>query len=415
MEKSKVSNKQDDFKKLLNFVSKSKPVVGTGCLYIERNFGSIYLFALEPMQRKEFDSLLVRLLDPSRRFSIKFLEEYFFDYIIRNSKFELSEINSELSKIQKIKRDMYIGLDDIRVGHSYTLGRFQIITISEFEKILKSHYHKLGMRNPDKIPQYSEDDFLQLILGNRTYRNSVLKTTIEAYDNYNFQELAHGKFSDFDKLLSFACYPNLGRQIAATISPNHNQEEVISLSDTSCLKTTGLSSKAILSTSDMDSIITVMSNIGTGFIWDLYAKENRNEIEDRIVSAAIWIGMANNEEEKSISFTEYCFALETLLQFNTGKLLSASIGYNISESAAFIISNRYQERKAIKAQLNDLYSVRSAIVHGGNKPIYDSDLKEILKIVMLLIIHLYHDKWTELATMKALYDKIEDIKMGKMG
>ena len=408
-----MANKQEDFQKLLGFVSKTKPPFGTECLHIERNYESIYLFALEPTQRDEFDSLLVNLLDRSQKFSIKFLEEYFFDYIIQNSKFELNELVSNLSKFPKIKKDIFIGLDDIKVNSAYKFGCFQIIPITEFESILKSHYQNLKSKNPTKTI-YQEDEFLRLILGERKYKNSILKITIEAYDDYKFQELAHKMFSDFDKLLSFACYPSAGRQIAATIAPNHNQEEFISLSDMNCIKNTGLSSKAILSTTNIDSILYAMSHIGIGFIWDLYCKENKNEIEKRIVLAAIWIGMANNEEEKNISYTEYCFALEALLKFDTKKLLSPSIGYSISEAAAFIISNKYQERKNIKKQINYLYSLRSAIVHGGDKKVLDSDLKEILKIVMLLIIHLYHDNWVKLSKMEKLFEKIEDIKLGKI-
>lgn len=407
-----MANKQEKFKKLLGFVSKSKPPFGTECLCIERNFKSIYLFALEPKQRNEFDSLLIDLLDSAHKFSIKFLEEYFFDYIIQSSKFELNELVSNLSKFPKIKKDIFIGLNDINVNSSYKFGCFQIIPISEFENILKLHYQKLKSKNPAKTI-YQEDEFLRFILGERKYKNSILKVTIEAYDDYKFQELAHKKFSDFDKLLSFACYPSAGRQIAATISPNHNQEEIISLSDMNCIKNTGLSSKAILSTTNIDSILHAMSHIGVGFIWDLYCKENRNEIENRIVTAAIWIGMANNEEEKTISFTEYCFALEALLKFDTGKLLSPGIGYSISESAAFIISKKFQERKDIKSRINDLYSLRSAIVHGGDKKVLDSDLKEILTIVMLLIIHLYHDNWIKLNKMEKLFEKIDEIRLGK--
>ncbi len=408
-----MSNKNDDFINLLSFVSKSAPTSLGPYLRIERNYNTIYLLAADPTLRKEFDSLLIKLFDNTHKFSIKYIENFFFDYYIQNEQLNLEAILSDLSKMQEIQKVFYISLNDLYVDHSYKFGCFEIIPEMELTNDLKSLYNKLNEEKGWENPIFkTEEDFINFFIGNNKYKNSILKTTISAYDEYKFQELAHKKFSDFDKLLSFSCFPCAGRQIAATIFPNHNQEEFLSISGTNFTRNNGLSDKAILTTTHIQSIIEIMDKIGTAFIWNLYSSENRNEIEDRIILSALWIGMANNEEDKNISFTEYCFALETLLQYDPGKLLSPSIGYNISETAAFIISKNYKERKEIKTKINNLYSLRSAIVHGGKKQVTDSDLKEILTLVMLLVINLYHDKWTQYETIKKLYEKIEDIKLG---
>ena len=408
-----MSNKNNDFIKLLSFVSKITPTSLGPYLRIERNFNTIFLLAADPTLRKEFDSLLIKLFDNTRKFSMKYLENFFFDYYIQNDHLKLEEVLADISKIQKTQKVFYISLNDLYVDHSYKFGCFEIISEMELTNDLKSLYHKLKEEKDWENTVFkTENQFTNFFLGNNKYKNSVLKTTISAYDEYKFQELAHKKFSDFDKLLSFSCFPYAGRQIAAAIFPNHNQEEFISIDGTNFTRNNGLSEKAILITTHIQSIIEIMDKIGTAFIWDLYNNEDRNEIENRIITSALWIGMANNEEDKNVSFTEYCFALETLLQYDSGKLLSPSIGYNISETAAFIISKNYKKRKEIKTKISNLYSLRSAIVHGGKKQVTDSDLKEILTLVMLLVINLYHDKWTQYENIKKLYEKIEDIKLG---
>ena len=85
-------SKSEDFKKLLEFISKSRPSNDKKCISENRNNHTVYLLTVTPQQNKEFELLLVKTLDSAHKFSIKYLREFFIDYFIQNDKVELNEI-----------------------------------------------------------------------------------------------------------------------------------------------------------------------------------------------------------------------------------------------------------------------------------------------------------------------------------
>lgn len=127
------------------------------------------------------------------------------------------------------------------------------------------------------------------------------------------------------------------------------------------------------------------SEYGNDKIWKLIVKPDKSDIEKRLMIAIEWIGKAVLELDKSKSLVQYVFAIEALLQYNDGAFVSASIVSQLSDAAAFIISDNLEGRKKIAKQIKVIYQNRSAIAHGGNKITSDTVLEDVFRICHLLI------------------------------
>ncbi|WP_342511230.1 hypothetical protein MKY34_13025 [Sporosarcina sp. FSL K6-1522] len=121
-------------------------------------------------------------------------------------------------------------------------------------------------------------------------------------------------------------------------------------------------------------------------IWGILAKANPTNLENRIITAIEWAGKAMRDDEPARAFTQYIFGLEALLQFQQkGVLVSPSITYQISEFAAFIISDELESRLVIEKMVKKLYSKRSAIAHGGSSDVDDKDVNEAMYLIKQIV------------------------------
>ncbi|MDA2392158.1 HEPN domain-containing protein [Bacillus cereus] len=131
------------------------------------------------------------------------------------------------------------------------------------------------------------------------------------------------------------------------------------------------------------------SEYGHDKIWGILAKDNPSNLEKRIITAIEWSGKALRDEESARAFTQYIFGLEALLQFQQrGVMVSPSITYQISEFAAFIISDEFEGRLEIEKMVKNLYGKRSAIAHGGSSDVNETELLEAMHLNKLIITSL---------------------------
>ncbi|WP_433948133.1 hypothetical protein [Bacillus tropicus] len=139
------------------------------------------------------------------------------------------------------------------------------------------------------------------------------------------------------------------------------------------------------------------SEYGHDKIWGILAKDNPSNLEKRIITAIEWSGKALRDEEPARAFTQYIFGLEALLQFQQrGVMVSPSITYQISEFAAFIISDELKGRLEVEKMVKNLYGKRSAIAHGGSSDVNETELFEAMYLNKMII--------TSLLTNEALRD-----------
>jgi len=146
-------------------------------------------------------------------------------------------------------------------------------------------------------------------------------------------------------------------------------------------------------------------------IWELINKSNHNEIEERILRAIEWIGMAIDEPTPTISFIQCVFAVECLLKYEKKETINKSIVAQISEYIAFIVGKNKENRKEIDKKFKDLYALRSKIAHGNNTDELDNELQEIIWLTKQIVINLLlKPELREIESMEKLRDWIEDMR-----
>ena len=157
-----------------------------------------------------------------------------------------------------------------------------------------------------------------------------------------------------------------------------------------------------------------MQKTKTSYVWDLYAKKNRSDKENRILNAVLWVGKAHIELDNKIYFLELCFALESLLQVDTDKFINPSISYSISSNCAMIIADKYEDRKKVANKLKKLYSLRSQIAHGKKAEVSNEECEQMFLYITYLLEDLTsNEKWANYSSMQQLLQEVENEKLGK--
>ena len=124
------------------------------------------------------------------------------------------------------------------------------------------------------------------------------------------------------------------------------------------------------------------SNVESGNkrIWEIFVKENKTELEQRIFNSINWVGKAFGESDERISLLEIAFAFESLFQGNTKEIISPSIVASISEYYAFINGDSTEKRIELEKEFKQFYSERSGLAHGGKTRITFNPFKPFIMI-----------------------------------
>lgn len=155
--------------------------------------------------------------------------------------------------------------------------------------------------------------------------------------------------------------------------------------------------------------------------WEImtrYINGQTTEIENRIINAIRWVGMANSDESNVTKHVQYTFALEALLTYKPDKeIIVPSISHLLAESAAFIIGEnadpdqitKSELRKKMFHEVKKVYSSRSKVVHGNDMQITDHEVTRVFKLVYMLIFSfLQNNELMKLNSMNELAQWIEE-------
>lgn len=157
--------------------------------------------------------------------------------------------------------------------------------------------------------------------------------------------------------------------------------------------------------------------------WDMvtrYLQGKTTEIENGVINAVRWVGIANSNDSDVTRYVQYIFALEALLAYKPKEeIITPSIAYRLSEWAAFIIGETAQTtrmdkkdfRKKIFHDVKSFYSSRSQIVHGNDHKINKADLNKARNLIYNLIISvMYNEEILKFKNTKELAQWIENLK-----
>jgi hypothetical protein len=90
-------------------------------------------------------------------------------------------------------------------------------------------------------------------------------------------------------------------------------------------------------------------------------------------------GTACVESKPQLAFLLFAIALESVV---LGKQIKAEITYQLSARVAHLLASTIDARRSMVAQVNDLYKLRSAIVHSGENEVSETDMYTIRGICL---------------------------------
>lgn len=124
-------------------------------------------------------------------------------------------------------------------------------------------------------------------------------------------------------------------------------------------------------------------------IIEILCKDNKNDLEQRIIRSLIWAGRSIEEHYLDLSCAEVAFAFESLFKSDKSRLITQSIQDQIAESSALILNDKYDDIIRQIKELKEFYGLRSAIAHGGKKEcdmsIYNKNLIVFRNVIIKLL------------------------------
>jgi hypothetical protein len=100
---------------------------------------------------------------------------------------------------------------------------------------------------------------------------------------------------------------------------------------------------------------------------------------NRIITGYVTAGTACVEPKPQLAFLLFAIALESVV---LGDQMKTEITYQLSTRVAHLLASTVVAKRSIVKQVNDLYRLRSAIVHSGENEISEADLYTIRAICL---------------------------------
>jgi len=138
----------------------------------------------------------------------------------------------------------------------------------------------------------------------------------------------------------------------------------------------------------------------------LLINKGQTELERKILTSIHWYGLGIKDTNKLDKFVKLVIALESILLNEREEPKR----YHLAERAAFILGEG-KVKKRIYDRINELYRIRSRIVHEGSKDIKPEDLDDIFNFLINLIFFMIKNS----EKFKSLNDVIEWINELKFG
>jgi hypothetical protein len=150
--------------------------------------------------------------------------------------------------------------------------------------------------------------------------------------------------------------------------------------------------------------IESLTQLGVFKVSEILSKpdEDISNYEQTLLKGIHWFSSSQIQQDLENKLLNLITCLEALLTPDDGN----PIGTAIAEGVAFIVADDVEKRTRIKKSVKHLYNKRSAISHGGQKVVLESDLSELQQIAGTLIMILI-DRKDEFNSKKNLLDWIE--------
>lgn len=313
----------------------------------------------------------------------------------KTKKEDIQNLVSDLKKIEIIESEVLYELYGCKMSKNLIeLGDFTIYDYTKSSNLIENKYPYLA--NKDLFfDRRRSDIFLSVRVKAREnlMATEIADEIVKAFENAFSYMIADFKHQRSVGVFNYRIWTNTSRIIC--------NESNLGFSGTS----------DIVLPVDIDDDFFIDKEQGNDKIWNLITKNNKSEIEKRLLQAIEWIGKGVYDKDNSKSLVQLVFAIEGMLQFNEKAIITPSIVSQISDWLAFIIQDNPKKRKEIVKFFKQTYGKRSAIVHGGSKVVELDDLQIAFQISKLMVISfLVHKPFCEFKTMQQLNEYINDLK-----
>ena len=146
-------------------------------------------------------------------------------------------------------------------------------------------------------------------------------------------------------------------------------------------------------------------------LWSLFSKRHEgkkiSDMESRILNSALSLGESALTLDPRNSIIYTCISLETLFSFDEGSLFQKSIGEKLADIFAFIVAKDKDSRLTASKMLKKVYSMRSAIVHGGNQMVSNENLVMNVLVRASISELLNNEKFKDISKISQLYEQLK--------
>ncbi len=334
--------------------------------------------------KKYFENTLLILVRDKKKFDNKVFKKIIDDILILSSN----------------KYKIFYEISGINLGskNSVDFGEFS------FYKPTSTHdYFNL---------ESNKDNVIKRIIEDRDFSNVILVSiSVNARDFEKAIELADNKVELLELIFNFFI-SDINHRYSIGVFNNWRFNPVlrIALLENGTLGASG--NGHIVHDLNLDDIDFNSEEFGYNKVWEIFAKAEPNEMQNRIRNAIKWYGKAINDYDLNQTFIQLVFAIETILNYKeTNEIITPSISYKISEALSFIISDNRDDRMNTFSKFKKLYGLRSGIVHGGKHEIKRNEVLGVMFFAKKLIATLLvSDSFSKFKTTKQLYEYIEELK-----
>ena len=319
---------------------------------------------------------------------------------------DLFFLNPKEADFKKIVDEKYVKSEDF-----YYIAPIYGITCKEniidFGNITFVSINHIG-NYVNEITNVSRKDLLLSHFNNADKKEHMLYF-VKKYKCYDANYTKEKFESDLDEMINvlrFLCMYKTERSYIDRVKNNSNRIFYSAISETQAS-----SNSSII---NMNDIPIVMEKNWFDYeyakkIMEILCKDNKNDLEQRIIRSLIWAGRSIEEHYLDLSCAEVAFAFESIFKSDKSRLITQSIQDQIAESTALILNNNYDDIIRQIKELKEFYGLRSAIAHGGKQEgdiaIYNKNLTIFRDIIIKLLQNDIYLKCNSLDDLKDVLDK----------
>ena len=156
-----------------------------------------------------------------------------------------------------------------------------------------------------------------------------------------------------------------------------------------------------------ESTLLKMQELGLFGLAQRHKAEQLSDLDKILLRSIHWLSVALTQSEPETALITLIVSLETLFKQEGGN----SITGTVAESTAFVLTDKPDGRRRIAKSIREFYGKRSAVAHGGKKPISESDVALLTQFVCATILTILNNL-PHLRSQAELMAWIDSIKFG---